>query len=76
MVCSRREIAQAQLEARRQQTTYLGERIRDDETPETIQAMARSTWPHWWQRAKRRQWAEGYRLAVARISNTVWHSMP
>lgn len=64
------------LEAQRIMVTTIGEKLRKDQTPTSIERQAKARWPHWWQRRLRREWVEGYRLAVARCENTVWHSMP
>ena len=60
------------LESQRQLVTQLAETI----TKQNDTREQRVPFRRWWQRRRRRDWCEGFRLATVIAQETVWHAMP
>ena len=60
------------LESQRALVTDIARKI----TAQHETTQQRVPFTHWWQRRRRRDWSEGFRLATVIAQETAWHSMP
>lgn len=66
----------ARLEPARQVVTTIARKIEVRGEADLIAMQAKMHYPMFWERSRRKAFAEGYRKAIAQSSNDAWHAMP